>query len=707
MRHVTCPLCEALCGLELEIDGDRVTKVRGHTADVLSAGHICPKGVAIQDLHHDPDRLRHPMRRTASGWEEISWNEALEEAASRLHAVRKAHGRHAVGVYLGNPNAHHYGNLLTAAFFSKTLRTHNRFSATSADQLPQMHAAWRLFGHPLLLPVPDLDRTELLVLFGANPWASNGSLMSAGDVRKRIGAIQGRGGRVVVIDPRRTETAEAADEHIFIRPGTDAALALALIHVLDVEGWVDPGPWQGWTDGLEPLLALARPMTPARAEAVTGIPAASIHALARAIAQAPSAALYGRVGVCTQEHGGAAAWLIYALALLTGNLDRPGGMMFTHPAVDVVGLAKKAREAGHFAVWRSRVSDLPEFSGELPVSAMAEEIETPGDKQVRALITMAGNPVLSAPNGRRIERALGGLDTMISIDMYLNETTRHAHIVLPATGPLERDHYGLVFQALAVRNVAKYNRAVFPAPTLRDDSWIVLSLAERLLRKQGLHHMAVLARSLRQVGTRRALDLLIRTGPYGAGLNPFGAGLTLAKIEATPGGVDLGPLRSCLPGRLATETGRVQLMHPLLEEAVGHVLAQSAERPALVLVGRRQLRSNNSWMHNSLRLVKGKSRCTLLMHPDDARARTLSDGDTVALSSRVGRVEVPLELSDAIMRGVVSLPHGWGHGGKGSRQAVAEAHAGASVNDVTDDAFRDRMTGNAGFSGVPVDVVAT
>lgn len=710
-HYRTCTLCEAMCGLVLETEGGRVVSVRGDADDPFSRGHICPKGVALGDVHADPDRLRQPMRRTAGGWQAIPWDEALDEAAERLRAVQRAHGHDAVAVYQGNPTVHNYGSLLFAPGFIRALGTRNRFSATSVDQLPHHLAAYSMFGHQLLIPVPDLDRTDFFLVLGANPAVSNGSLMSAPDAAGRIKAIRRRGGTVVVIDPRRTETAALADVHHFIRPGTDALLLLALLHVVFAEGLEKPGRLAELTQGLDAVRGVVAEFAPERAAAVTGIAAGEIRALARAFAAAPAAVCYGRCGVSTQEFGGLAHWLINLLNLVTGNLDRPGGAMFTRPAVDVL---KRTRRGSH-GRFRSRVRGLPEFGGELPVATLAEEILTPGPGQVRALVTSAGNPVLSTPNGTQLDRALAGLEFMVSVDFYLNETTRHAHLILPPTSPLEHDHYDLVFYLLSVRNAAKFSPAVFPAPPGALHDWeIFLGLQRRLEHgaKARLRHAALGA-----LKPHRMLDVGLRTGPYGAGMNPLGRGLSLRKLRRHPHGIDLGPLQPALPERLFNRDGKLDAAPALLLADVDRLRARLLEGEAdataaagggfdLLLIGRRQLRSNNSWMHNYPRLMKGRDRCTLLLHPADAAARGIPDGALVRLSSRAGSVEVPAELSDEVMPGVVSLPHGFGHGRPGIGTTVAAAHPGASVNDVTNDRFLDDLAGTAALNGVPVRVEA-
>ncbi len=714
IHHRTCNLCEAMCGISIEVTGGKVASIRGDKSDPFSRGYICPKAAALADLYEDPDRLRHPVRRTASGsFTRIGWDEAFDEVASRLRAVQGEHGRNAVGVYLGNPNVHNYGSILFGIPFFQALGTRNRFSATSVDQLPHQLAALVLFGHQLLLPIPDLDRTDYFLVLGANPAVSNGSLMTAPGAPKRIQAIRERGGKVVVVDPRRTETAELADRHHFIRPGTDVFLLLALLQTLFAEKLTAPGHLLAMTDGLEVLEQKVAEFPPERVAALTGIDADAIRRLARELAAAKSAVAYGRMGACTQEFGGASAWLINALNLVTGNLDRVGGAMFTKPAVDVVALAAKVGQKGHFDKGRSRVRKLPEFAGEYPASTMADEMLTEGPGQIRAMLTVAGNPVLSTPNGHKLDRALSGLDFMASIDFYINETTRHADIILPPTAALEHENYDLVFHVLAVRNTAKFSPALFPpAEDARHDWEIFLELSSRLGKPGPTAPLVASAKRavLRRITPERLLDVALRTGPYGIRRG----GLSLARLKKEVHGVDLGPLLPCLPERLFTPGKRIDIAPELFVRDLDRArekLASAAEITGegfdLELIGRRQLRSNNSWMHNSYRLVKGRNRCTLLMHPDDAARRNLTSHEWVRISSRVGSLEIELEVSAEIMPGVVSIPHGWGHDRPGVALKTAQEHAGQSVNDLTDDEAIDVLSGNAVLSGVPVRVEAS
>lgn len=702
IHHRACNLCEAMCGLRIETDGARVTSIRGDEDDPFSKGYLCPKATALKDLHEDPDRLKQPMRREGTQWKTIGWDEALDEAATRLHDVQKRHGRNAVATYLGNPTTHNTGALLFGPSFLRALGTRSRFSATSVDQLPHMLAAHWMFGHQLLLPVPDVDRTDFFLVLGANPLASNGSLMTAPGMRHRLDALKQRGGTLVVVDPRRSETAARADQHHFICPGTDALLVLALIHEvlgspLKAHVKVDQ------LNGLDEVRALVKRFTPESVSGATGLTAETIRTLAQRFASAPSAVCYGRIGTSVQSFGTLCAWLITVLNVVTGNLDRAGGAMFPMPPFDPRWLPRPMSVGpGSYGRWRSRVRGLPEVGGELPVSVLAEEVLTPGEGQLRALVTFAGNPVLSTPNGAQLDRALAGLDFMVSIDPYLNETTRHAHLILPPPSPLERVHFDVVFPMLAVRTVARHADALFdPGPTARHDWQILIGLGKRLDTLRGAGVRASLTWSVvERLGPKRLLDIGLRLGAHGGR-----GGLSLKKVAAHEHGLDLGALEPALHLRLKTKSGRIELYPQRVADDVARLEA-AVPSEGLVLINRRHTRDCNSWLHNVPRLVSGADRCTLLMNPADASARNLSDGAQVTVRSRVGEVTVPLQLSDEVMAGVVSLPHGYGHAREGIRLQVAADHAGASVNDLSDDQRVDAVSGNAALSGVPVQVVA-
>ncbi|MFQ5637891.1 MAG: molybdopterin oxidoreductase family protein [bacterium] len=716
IHYRTCNLCEAMCGIEIRHQGNQILAIAGDKADPFSRGHICPKAVALQDIYHDPDRLKQPVRRTKSGWEKLSWDDAFAEVAKNLTAIQKKYGKDSVAIYQGNPTVHNSGSLLFAPQFFRTLRTRNRFSATSVDQLPHHFAAYFMFGHQLLLPVPDIDRTDFFLILGANPVASNGSMMTAPGYADRLQQLRARGGKLVVVDPRRTETAALADEHYFIQPGTDVLLLLAIIHSLFAENLIQPGRLKDFTEGLASIEKLVADFSPESVEAITGIDAAAIRQLARDFISAKSAVCYGRLGVSTQAFGTVCQWLVNVLNIVTGNLDRPGGAMFTAPAIDVVRQYAKRGQRGHYGRWSSRVRNLTEFGGELPVAALAEEILTEGEGQIKALITSAGNPVLSTPNGSQVERALAQLEFMASIDIYINETTRHADIILPPTCALETDYYDLVFHLLAVRNTAKYSTALFEPEKGAKHDWQIFHELRR--RMQSGHRKHTLASRIKQkifdgMTPEKMLNLGLRLGPYGVlgGTFLFGERLNLRKLKRNVHGVDLGPLKPCLPKRLFTPNKQIQLAPDVLVQDVERVRATFMTAPAatnhksdLSLIGRRHLRSNNSWMHNSERLVKGKERCTLLMHPDDAAARNIINRQKVEVRSSLGAIELPVEITGDMMPGVVSIPHGWGHHRPGIQLQTARNHAGVSINDLTDDRLVDDLSGNAAFSNVPVRV---
>jgi anaerobic selenocysteine-containing dehydrogenase len=740
-HYRTCNLCEAMCGLAIETDGPRIVAIRGDREDMFSRGHICPKGPALAQLHTDPDRLRRPLLREGSSWREIDWEQALELAAAGLHRVQREHGNDALAVYLGNPAVHNHGVVLFGPPFLRELRTRHRYSATSVDQLPQMLVAHLMFGHQLLLPVPDIDRAQYMLMIGANPVVSNGSIMSAPDMRRRLRELQARGGKLVVVDPRRTETAELADEHLFVRPGTDALLLLAMLQVILTEGRERLERLAAICNGAERLRSAIERFTPERAEGPTGIAAARIRELARELVERRGV-VYGRVGASVQRFGSLTHWAVNLLNVFTGALDRVGGSMFTRPAIDVLALPKGLGIGpGAFGRWHSRVRGLPEFGGELPIASFAEDVvagleDRSGNhhgsdngralKPIRGLLTIAGNPALSAPDGQALADALGRLEFVVCVDMYLNETTRHANLILPPTSPLERSHYDLVFHLLAVRNTAKWSPALFDPPADARHDWQILhGLWTRLDRlrgkispvKRGLHRL------LERLGPDGLIDLGLRAGPHGqllpgplrrSGHSPHG-GLGLSRLAAQPHGVDLGPLEPCLPERMPKHHRRIELAPAQLLDDLGRLersfplgAAQprppTPAQPRFLLIGRRLLRSNNSWMHNLPKLVAGKPACTLRMHPDDAATLALRPGDHVEVRSRVGAIEVPLELSDEIMPGVVSLPHGFGHARDGTRLAVAREHAGASINDLTDAAEIDELSGVAALSGVRVEV---
>jgi anaerobic selenocysteine-containing dehydrogenase len=726
-HYRTCPFCEATCGLEIETEGSEVVSVRGDREDVFSRGFICPKAHGLKQLHDDPDRLTTPLVRRDGELVEASWDEAFEEIDRRVSPLLAEHGRDSVAVYVGNPMAHNLSFLLYGPAFIRALGSKNVYTASTVDQMPKQVSSGLMFGTMLSVPLADVDRTDHLLILGANPLVSNGSLLTAPDMRGRLRRIRERGGKVVVIDPRRTRTAEEADEHHFIRPGSDALLLAAMACTLVEESLVDPGPLAEHLNGLDEVLELVRDFPPDLAAGACGIPAEEIRRMARELAAAPSAAVYGRIGTCTQEFGTLASWLVDVLNVLTGNLDREGGAMFARAAA---GQRNSTGSGGagkgvRFGRWQSRVRGLPETFGELPVSCLADEMETAGDGQVRALVTVAGNPVVSTPNAGRLERAIEGLDFRLAIDIYVNETTRHADVILPGPEPLEKEHFDLALYQLSVRNVANYSPPVFERSGPAE--WELFLRLAGLAAGQGPHgdleafdDLAIATLVQREVGTRgspvegrepaelideleprrgpeRMLDFQLRVGPYE---------LTLDELERNPHGVDLGPHRPRLPEMLRTPTGKVELAPDAIVDDLERLRAalRREQNGGLVLIGRRQLRSNNSWMHNLPALVKGKDRCTLHIHPDDAERLGLGDGGRAMVSSAAGRIEAPVELTDGIMPGVVSIPHGWGHDAPGIRMRVASDHAGVNSNLLTDETQIDPLSGNAVLNGIPVEI---
>lgn len=705
-HYIACNLCEAICGLEIKLEDGQIKSIKGDKEDPISKGHICPKAVALQDIYNDPDRLRTPIKRTDGGWQPISWKQAFDEVTDKLKRIQREHGRNAVAIYLGNPTVHNLDALLFGPMFYRTLKTKNRYSATSVDQLPEQLVSLLMFGHSLLIPLPDLDRTGFHIIFGANPVVSNGSLMTAPGITKRLKAIRERGGKLVVVDPRRTETAAIADQHLFIKPGSDVFMLLAMLHVVFDENLQTLGNAAEFTSGMEKIEKLVQGYTPEKTAFLTAVDARDLRAMVKGFCHAVSASCYGRIGVSAQQYGTLTQWLITVFNIVTGNLDMAGGTMFAKPAFEVITASASGKKG--FADNFSRVRNLPNFNGEFPVAVLAEEITTQGDGQIRALVTSAGNPVLSTPNGNQLDDALGGLDYMVSIDIYLNETTRHANIILPPLTTLERSQYDMAFQALAIRNGAKFSQPVFKASNdQRSDSQIFTELAWRM---QG---GSIFARAVgwlkKEIAQRLGSDWIInkklKQGPYYQS-----HGLDLKKLKQNPHGIDLGAMQPCLPERLLTSDKTIRLapdeflsdIKNLDESLLANETDAETTEYDLRLIGRRDPRSNNSWLHNSYRMVKGKKRCLALIHPQDAESRQLQDGDMALVSSRVGAIRIPVVLSDEMMPGVISIPHGWGHHLDGVGLSIAKQHAGVNTNILTDDCFLDTLSGNAALNGVPV-----
>jgi anaerobic selenocysteine-containing dehydrogenase len=725
-----CPFCEACCGLDVRMRDGKVTSVRGDEADVFSAGYICPKGVALKDLHEDPDRLRTPLVKRDGRFVAASWDEAFAEIERRLPPVLAAHGKDAVGITIGNPAAHKFGLLLYGTRLVRSIGTRNVYTASTLDQMPKQLANGLMYGGWLSTAVPDIERCDFLLILGANPMASNGSLWTVPDFRGKARAMRARGGRLVVVDPRRTETAEVADEHHFIRPGGDVFLLLGMVHALFDENLVKPGRLAPHLAGIETLQRAVQPFAPERVAARCGIAAQTIRALARTLADAARAAVYGRIGTCVQSFGTLNSWLIDVLNVLTGHLDEPGGAMFPKAAAFAANTAGTPGIGKGIATgrWTSRVSRAPEVYGELPMNCLAEEIETPGPGQVKALVAIASNPVLSAPNGPRLAAALDRLDFMVSLDIYLNETSRHADVILPGPSPLEDSHYDVAFPLFSFRNHARYSRPAVPLPAGQVPEWQtllrlaaiarglgaqadVLALDDDMLAAEvgkvaGAQAPAVLQALSQRTGPERLLDLQLRSGPYGDrfGLQPDG--LNLDRLMAAPHGIDLGPLVPRVPEILRTPSGKIELAPAMLVADLARVEADLA-RPAddIVVVGRRDVRSNNSWMHNLPLLAKGPNRCTALMHPADATRLGLSNGSRAHIRGGRGHaIEAEVQVSDEMMPGVISVPHGWGHDLPQTRLSVAGARPGANLNAVLDERLVDPLSGNAVLGGVPVTV---
>lgn len=755
--HRACTICEASCGISVSVDRRGAIRVRGDRDDPFSRGHVCPKAIAMRDVQTDPDRLRRPLRRDGDSFIEIGWEEAFDRAAAGLARVRARYGADALAFYRGNPGIHDAGTLLAAGVLRGALATKHAYSAGALDSWPRFVQCHEMYGSAIRIPVPDLDRADFVLMLGANPLVSQGSIMTAPGVRERLAALRRRGGRLVVVDPRRTETACVADEHLAIVPGTDAAFLLAMVNVLFEERLADPGRLAPHLSGLDTVRAIASGFAPEQVARWCGIDAATIRRLARAFAAAPRALAYGRMGTSVQAFGTLACWAIDLLCILTGNLDRAGGLMFAQPAAPMNFAIETGAALGR---WRSRVSGREEMFGEFPVTALAEEIGTPGEGQVRALVVVAGNPVHTCPNGTRLDRALAGLEFMVAFDYYRNETTRHADLIIPPTGPLERAHYDVLLMHVAVRHVAKWSPAAIAPEPGAPDGWRSLNeLSRRLTGQADLDPAQFDAVVLRQMATRalaasrwrdqitvdelvaavgdaaRArgdasgnphgaqgagaaasmpgwapiLDAMLRVGPYGDACGRAPGGLTLAALRAAPHGVDLGPLTPCLPDHLATADRRIALAPARIVDDVPRLAARVAATDAggLRLINRRDPRSMNSWLHNAASLAKGRNRCTLRIHPDDARARGLVDGDLALVRGASGEIHLPVEVSAEVAPGVVCAPHGFGHDAAGVAMRVAAALPGTNVNAVTSDTAFDAPSGASALFGGVVEVCAS
>jgi len=728
VHYRTCPLCEAMCGLELHVEDDAVPLIRADRDDVWSHGFLCPKGTTLGRLHSDPDRLREPMVRDGDQWEEVSWDTALARCEELIHGVIERHGKSALTAYIGNPTAHNFSLGRYVGLFMGLADFPMIYSAGTVDQWPKNVACALMYGNMWLIPAPDVPRTTYWLVMGANPQASQGSLLACPDLLGEIDRIRERGGKTVVVDPRRTGTADRADDWVPIVPGTDAALLLAMANVLFEDGLVDLGDVADLVVGVEAVRSACAEFTPEAVAQTCGTDAATIRRLAHEVAAAPAAVVYGRIGLCNQEFGTLASWMIDVVNILSGNFDRPGGMMFGKPiAWSLSSLPNPQWADGYqFGRWRSRVRGAPEVLGQVPVSCLAEEIATPGEGQLHGLITIAGNPVISSPDAGRLDAALPLLECMISLDNYLNETTRHAHVILPGLSALEQPHYDELIWSWASRSAGNFSPAVFPRPD-RPHEWELLArlgaycagmrardidvaalddgFFSALVEAKGLDPAAVLAH-YDAGGPERLLDLTIRTGPWGDRYGENPDGLTLESFREAPHGIDRGPMEPCAREVVCTPSGKIELAPEYIVEDLPRLRARLGRKGnGLVLVSRRHVRSNNSWMHNVPVLVKGKDRCTLLIHPDDAARTGVQNGELARVSSEAGAIDVPVEVTDEMMRGVVSLPHGWGHDVEGIRLSVAREHAGVNNNLLAPGHLVDERSGNAVVNGIPVEVV--
>ena len=694
IHYRTCNLCEAMCGLKITYKEKKVISIVGDKKDPLSKGYICPKSLALKDLYEDSDRLKTPIKRVENGWKKISWTEAFDEVEHQIKKIQEQYGNDAVATYQGNPNVHNLGSMLYGGPFLKSLKTKQKYSATSADQLPHHIASLKMFGHQMLIPIPDIERTDYLLILGANPGASNGSLLTAPGFSQKIKNIQKRGGEVINIDPRYTETSKISSDHFFINPGKDALLLLSLLNVIFEQGIDEKTHLSSHLKGLEEIKEIIKQYPPQKTAAIIGIDSLEIQKIAKNFMNSKTAVCYGRMGVSTQEFGGICQWLINVINIVTNNMDKAGGAMFTKAAIDLVFMTGMKGKVGNFDRYRSRVHDLPEYSGELPVATLADEMIVEGEGQIKMLICTAGNPVLSTPNGKKLEKALEGLDFMVSIDIYLNETSKYANIILPSTNGLETLHYDLVFHQLAIRNTAKLSEVLFEKDENQKHDWQILNeLTERITGKKN------------PLTPEMMLDNMFKFSSYKA------ANLSVKKLKENPSGIDLGALQPLLTKRIFTQDKKINISPKFfiddlkrLDKELFNTNGEDKTNYPFALIGRRHLRNNNSWMHNSKLLMKGKNRCTVLMCPKDANNLSITNHQKIRITSNVGSIELPVEISDEMKEGVLSIPHGFGHNRQGTKIKLAEENAGESINDLTDDYNIDKLTGNVNFSGTRVKV---
>ncbi len=703
-HYRACNVCEATCGLEIKYKNNKILSIKGDKNDPLSKGHICPKGVALQDVYYDPDRLKQPVKKTKDGWQTISWNQAFDEVTNNIKSIQEKHGNDAVALYFGNPTVHNMGAMMFMPMFSKMLRTKNRYSATSIDQLADQLAAYLLFGHQLLVPVPDLDRTDCLLIIGANPVVSNGSMMTAPKVAQRIKDIRKRGGQVINVDPRFTETSKISDQHIYINPAADVYLLLAILNVVFAKNYDNLRHVKEFTHDIQDIKDLVKPFTAASVAEITGIEARTIEDLVETFCQSKSACCYPRFGASTQKFGTLTQWLGNVLNIVTGNFDREGGVMFAKPALDILAPARKQKNRKVFAKNHSRLKGLPSFAGELPVSVLADEILTEGEGQIKLLITNSGNPVISTPNGNKMDQALQSLDYMVAVDFYINESSRHANIILPPTSALERSHYNMAFHTLAVQNTVKYTEPLFnPEKNQRSDMQIFVELWSRL-QPDGLKNKFktwMTKRYIFKKGEAGIIDAGLKKGPY--------SDLDLEKVIASKHGIDLGALQPCMPERLFTQDQQIHLMPEEIKsdiQRLNNYFQNNHPDPEfdMQVIGRRDPRTNNSWMHNSHRMIKGKQRCLAIINSLDAEKYDLQNGDSIKVTSKIGEISLPVAVTQDIKEGIISIPHGWGHVFEDMQLSIAKKHAGVNINILMDENQMDELSGNAVLSGVPVKI---
>jgi anaerobic selenocysteine-containing dehydrogenase len=677
-----------MCGIEVRHQDKQVLSIRPDKQDPFSLGHICPKAVAMQDYYKDTDRLKTPIKKTESGWQQISWEQAFEEIGSKIREIQTQHGKNSVATYLGNPNAHNFGNAIFLPPFFKALGSNNRYSSASADQLPHHVAANSMFGSGMAISVPDINRTDFILMIGANPMVSNGSMMTAAGMPKRIKALQKRGGKMVVVDPRRTETAKIAEQHLFIKPEQDGLLLLAMIHTVINESLVELRHLENLIVGYQTIVDVTAEFTPESVADSVGISASEIRQLTHDFASAKSAVCYSRMGASTQSFGGVCQWTTLVLNIITGNFDREGGAMFPQPAFDLLARVNPSKP-NSYGRYQSRVRGLPYYNNEFPVATLADEIQTEGDGQIKALFTIAGNPVLSAPNGDRLDQAFEELEYMVAVDIYLNETTKHADIILPSTTGLEVAHYDIFFNSFAVSNTVKFSTPTFEKQEDQKHDWQILKALSSCLT--GLPDDGSTAEMI--------LDMTLKASSY--------KDLSLQKLIDNPHGIDLGPLQACAQQRIKTVDGKIHLAPQLFLDDLPRLKKfnqHSDSKFPFKMIGRRLVRSHNTWTHNSYRLIKGKNQVTLQINPKDAERLNIENGEMVRVKSKTGEVQIQTQLDKNIMPGVVSIPQGWGHNHKNTQMNTAAKQPGVSINSLTDDTRIDKLTGNAAFNGTPVCV---